>query len=1187
MQTHMAFSSHLVSTTLRRIVALTTVLVALFAIQIPVYAKVLRTTTPNADSGSTFPWEGSYGGTNTSNGNKLTSVPLVGWTARGGLPVNLTLYHNSIGPALAELGYGWSHSYDIYLIRSASNSNVTVMWGNGLSYTFTYSGGGSGTYTAPTGVYDTLTYAGTGSSPTAFTLKTKSRISYGFVLLSGTQWKCTSITDPNGNALTLAHNGDGYVTSVTDGNGRAITFTYNGSNRLLSVTDPMSRVFSFGYTSDDLTSVTYPDPDGVGGASAPVVTYGYTSHCVTSITDARSNVWEFSYSSGVIQWEENPLNERYTYTYGSGYTRITDPRSYYVQHNYNGSGQLSSVRDELNNTESYTYDGSNNKTRVTDKAGEYWDYTYDSRGNVLTATNPLSKVTTYTYNGLDEVLTKTTDLGFVWTWTYDANGNKLTEVNPLSQTTTYTYGTYGLLSTVTTPLSHTTTFYYDTYGNVNGITDATSRSTSANYDTLGRKTDETVLGLTTYYVYDDLGRLTSTTAPGSRTTSYGYDASGNRTSVTNALSETDTYTYDAANRLSGHTDALSRSVSYGYNTTGQKTSFTDGRSKVTTYTIDARGDVTGIGYPDSTSESWTYNSRGLVATHTDGRGIVTTNTYDDARQLTGISYSSGASSVTLAYDDDGRKISMVDGTGTTTYDYDDANRLTERSSPQGTVYYGYNSEGLKTSEGVNLATPTTFTYDNAGRMLTMVAPSGTTTYTYTTPGQLATITRANNSVEYRTYDATTGDLEEIWHRSTSGGSTLQKFTYTFDNLGRKLTETTPAAATTWDYDAAGQLIDTVRTGSNAYTTSYTYDNAGNRATKVNNGSTETYAYNDANLLTGITGSGGAASKSYTYDNDGNLTSVTTGGVTTTVTWDGAGRVTQVANGTYTDTNTYNGLGQRVGTVDSLGTSAFVLADDRIDSDVLADGFATFQHGLGLESEVRSGVTRAYHADALGSTRVISAGSGASSATREMGSFGTLLSSSGVQSPFRFAGQHGYQYDVDSQLMRAGHRFYDNSTGRFLSRDPAFDGYNWYTYCENDPVNSVDPEGLQQDFPLPGGVILKPEPPASIIKPLPDPFKGQITVPIFNPGDTSVGVDKPYPITIGVPTTWNPGLTVKPITGEVQFDPIITVSPPPYKITLGPGHTITIIKDPITVRPMDPKPITWGNLDAQYRWSYRF
>lgn len=72
---------------------------------------------------------------------------------------------------------------------------------------------------------------------------------------------------------------------------------------------------------------------------------------------------------------------------------------------------------------------------------------------------------------------------------------------------------------------------------------------------------------------------------------------------------------------------------------------------------------------------------------------------------------------------------------------------------------------------------------------------------------------------------------------------------------------------------------------------------------------------------------------------------------------------------------------------------------------------------------------------------------------------TVASSGSTPTPFGFAGQHGYQTDTESGLMRLGHRYYDASTGRFISRDPIRAGYNWYVYCDNDPINAVDPEGL--------------------------------------------------------------------------------------------------------------------------------
>ncbi|MBC8135512.1 MAG: RHS repeat-associated core domain-containing protein [Fibrella sp.] len=156
---------------------------------------------------------------------------------------------------------------------------------------------------------------------------------------------------------------------------------------------------------------------------------------------------------------------------------------------------------------------------------------------------------------------------------------------------------------------------------------------------------------------------------------------------------------------------------------------------------------------------------------------------------------------------------------------------------------------------------------------------------------------------------------------------------------------------------------------------------------------------------------------------------------------------------------YNGLDQCIGKTDSTGTFSYSLADDSIDSDVLSDGAATYPFGNGLSGEVRA---RSYHADALGTTRATSDSTGAASSTLETDAFGNTWQpgTTGGQTPFGFAGQHGYQSDVDSGLARLGHRYYNVSTGRFLSRDPIQDGRNWYIYCQNDPLNVVDPEGLK-------------------------------------------------------------------------------------------------------------------------------
>ena len=157
---------------------------------------------------------------------------------------------------------------------------------------------------------------------------------------------------------------------------------------------------------------------------------------------------------------------------------------------------------------------------------------------------------------------------------------------------------------------------------------------------------------------------------------------------------------------------------------------------------------------------------------------------------------------------------------------------------------------------------------------------------------------------------------------------------------------------------------------------------------------------------------------------------------------------------------YNGLSQRVGKLDSGGQFGYTLAGDSIDANVLADGQASYQYGAGLVSEVRGGVSKAYHADALGTTRAMSGANGATTDTLETDAFGNTVSKTGSSaSPFGFAGQSGYQTDADSGLMRLGYRLYDASVGRFISRDPIQDGYNWYVYVGSNPANIIDPRGL--------------------------------------------------------------------------------------------------------------------------------
>ncbi|MGE0481161.1 MAG: RHS repeat-associated core domain-containing protein, partial [Phycisphaerae bacterium] len=130
-------------------------------------------------------------------------------------------------------------------------------------------------------------------------------------------------------------------------------------------------------------------------------------------------------------------------------------------------------------------------------------------------------------------------------------------------------------------------------------------------------------------------------------------------------------------------------------------------------------------------------------------------------------------------------------------------------------------------------------------------------------------------------------------------------------------------------------------------------------------------------------------------------------------------------------------------------------------------------------------TRYYHADLVGSTRVLtdeggSIISGAAPADLTYAAFGRRLPfatpgeyptpPTPIGTRYGFAGAHGYQDDAlagtgpqdwrATGLLHLGARYYQPDLGRFVMRDPIgiWGGGNVYSYGNSRPTNCVDPSG---------------------------------------------------------------------------------------------------------------------------------
>ncbi len=270
--------------------------------------------------------------------------------------------------------------------------------------------------------------------------------------------------------------------------------------------------------------------------------------------------------------------------------------------------------------------------------------------------------------------------------------------------------------------------------------------------------------------------------------------------------------------------------------------------------------------------------------------------------------------------------------------------------------------------------------------------------------------------------------------------------------------------TSYTYDEIDQLKTE---NSSSLSNTYNYDNNGNRTSRISNAGTDTYTYDFADKLTGITRSY-AANSTYTYDGCGRTATISGSGGTRMFTWDFEDRLTNLSGGGVPSTNYgYNGVGSRTSKSNTLGSRTYKRNGVGVTAPVLSDGVATMVPGI---SEKSGGVTSTILSDRMGSMKGLT-NAGTVTDTAEFDAFGKVVSRTGTNATQKgFAGGFGYQEDGESGYKLLGHRYYDPETGRFLSRDPARDGRNWYVYCENRPTALTDPNGLdpQQSYAVYAG-----------------------------------------------------------------------------------------------------------------------
>ena len=875
--------------------------------------------------------------------------------AAQGVPFAFTRGYTSADPTVGRLGPGWTDNYAVSLAIQA-NGDAILHGDEGQQVYYTKQADGS--FLGPGGTLSALSAIAGG-----YSLVRRDQVTYQFSS-SGT---LLSELDRNGQGLTLAYDGGNRLTTITDAASHAVTVAYNASNLVSSVSTPDGRSVSYGYTSGRLTSVTLPDPDGVGPLAPPVWTYTY---------DASGRLWQ----------EIDPNNH-------TTVTNVYDPTS----------GRVSQQTDGNQQTTLFAWDAPTQTATITDPDNHVWKDVYQN--NVLIKRiDPAGEVTQFAHDiGLDTTGVTAPNGTDATSMSYQ-NGNLMTATSPASLggvQKTFTYDGQNNVKTVTDPRSKLTQYGYDTAGNNNSITLDGQPVFGATYNAQGQMLTSTDgNGKQIGYSYDSSGNIASITAPdpdgagplAAPKTTYTYDALGDVLTRVDPLGNcggctaadyTTTYTYDANGNLLTETDPLGHTTTYTYDASGNETSFKDANNHTTTYSYDNANNLTqvtgadpdGAGPLEAPITKYGYDGAGNRLTVIGPRGncsgcnaanFTTTYAYDQNNRLSSITTPKGEKT-TYSYDVNGNLAARVEPRGNvqganpddykTSYTYDAAGRLLTTTDPLGNVTVNhYDAVGnLDWTKDANLH-QTSYSYDAAGRVLTVTAPdNGLTTYTYDGSGNLKTRKDDNNHLTSYSYDDASRLVQVTGIDPDGAGPLTAPVTsYSYDANGNVASTTdpngnaTPTAGdgtTAYGYDHANRLVG-INYSDTTPDVTLGYDNIGNRTAMTDGSGSVSYSYDNINRLSSLTRgtstfsygydvAGNVTSRTYPdgtqytngYDEDNRLASVASGGLSTGYLYDPAGRITQTtlpaANG-YQETRTYDRAGRLTEIKNAKGAS--VLSD---------------------------------------------------------------------------------------------------------------------------------------------------------------------------------------------------------------------------------------------------------------------
>jgi RHS repeat-associated protein len=678
---------------------------------------------------------------------------------------------------------------------------------------------------------------------------------------------------------------------------------------------------------------------------------------------------------------------------------------------------------------------------------------------------------TSTYNQFSEVIFNQDKNGKVRNYIY-GDGVNLTEIQePLGRTTDLAYFPSGLTKTVTDANGHVTSFDYDKNGNLDSFADAIGAKTDFNFDDKSRMINRTdALRQTTTFSFNDKNQLTQKLYADGTSRAYSYDLNGDYSLFVNENSNSTQTDYDLDDNGMKVTEANGAVTQATYDPENNNVLVTNANGAQTQFAFNNVNLIKSEQDPLGRTKTYSYDNALLLKNIVNERGTMENITRFSNNRIKLISFNDTpiTPSIGFNFDGNGDIIQMNDAEGQKNYLYDDLNELKEvdNLSQSFVLKISYDLAGRKIArENNKVPGIVSFSYDAANRVTAVTDTDGSIVkYSYNLLGQETKkeypggIAHSDSS-----YNENNHSLVSLV-TSNSLGEVISSFDY-HRNAVKDITHADDfSGGTTYNYDAVRRLIEVENINRPMGNINYEYDFVGNRTKLIENSVPMTAGYDAADEIQSF------GSTTFTHDLSGNMTGRLTGSISTTYSWDALNRLSEARQqpGNILKANfIYDGFNERVRKTNGGGDVKNYLFD-RSALLLETDGAGAIKRSYNpnISTTDDKGNKFYYVMNGHGDVANLLDRDGNVVQSYTYDSFGAVIGLNKEFNGSRYVGNNGVYSDDDLGLQYMRNRWYDPQLGRFISRDPIGfrGGINLYVYVKNNPLNWVDPFGLDGSTP---------------------------------------------------------------------------------------------------------------------------